>query len=228
MTKWQCIECGYFFDGVKPPDKCPGCNANCTYTDVSCYRPECGGPANPDPMVMGLITQRIGLSAPLRPVASPRPAAPPQKAPEALYVEKITKVALFQGLSEEEVKKVLSIGEVKICNRGDIVFKEGDEAVHIYVVEDGRLSVQTAEKHTIYTASAGDILGWSTLILPYQRTASAIAVEKARVVIIDQAKLQEFCEQNPPIGYKITRNVGRIIAVRMRTAKAMSEDMVYG
>ncbi len=224
MTKWQCIECGYFFDGVKPPDKCPGCGVGCTYADVTCYRPECGGPANPDPMVMGLITQRVGLTAPLRPTSPP--TAP--KAPEAVSVEKVSKAALFQGLNDSEIRQVLSIGQVKVCNPGDIVFKEGDEAVHIYIVEEGKLDIQTPEKQTVYTASAGDILGWSTLMLPYKRTASAIAAGKARVVIIDQAKLQEFCEKNSSIGYKITRNVGRLIATRMRTAKAMSADMVYG
>lgn len=224
MTKWQCIECGYFFDGEKPPDKCPGCNANCTYADVTCYRPECGGPANLDPMVMGMITQRVGLAAPLRP--SLPPTAP--KAPEAVSVEKVSKSILFQGLDDSEIRQVLSIGQARVYNSGDVVFKEGDEAVHIYVVEEGKLDIRTPEKQTVYTASAGDILGWSTLMLPYKRTASAIAANKARVVIIDQAKLQEFCEKNSPIGYKITRNVGRLIAIRMRTAKAMSADMVYG
>lgn len=224
MTKWQCIECGYFFDGVKPPDKCPGCKANCTYADVTCYRPECGGPANPDPMVMDLIAQRVGLKAPLRP-SSP-PTAP--KAAATVTVEKVSKAALFQGLDEGEIKQVMSIGQVKMCNPGDIVFRAGVEAVHIYVVEEGKLDIQTPEKQTVYTASAGDILGWSTLMLPYQRTASAVAADNARVVVIDQAKLQEFCEKNPSIGYRITRNVGRLIATRMRTAKAMSADMVYG
>jgi len=150
------------------------------------------------------------------------------KATEAVSVEKVTKAALFQGLNEEDIKKVLSIGQVRTYNAGDIVFKEGDDAVHIYIVEEGKLAVQTAEKQTVYTATPGDVLGWSTLVLPYKRTASAIAAEKATVVIIDQARLHEFCEQNPPIGYKITRNVGRTMAVRMRTAKAMSSDMVYG
>jgi len=172
-------------------------------------------------MVMSLITQRIGLVAPLRPISTGKTPAP-------ISVEKVTKTALFQGLSEEDIKKVLSIGQTRIYNPGDTVFKEGDDAVHIYIVEEGKLAVQTAEKQTVYTATTGDVLGWSTLILPYKRTASAIATEKARVVVIDQAKLHEFCEQNLPIGYKITRNVGRTMAARMRTAKAMSSDMVYG
>ena len=221
MSKWQCVECGYFADEAKPPDTCPGCHAHCTYTDVTCYRPECGGPPNPDPMVMSLITQRIGLIAPLHPMQ-------PGKAAEGVSVEKVTKAALFQGLNEEDIKKVLSTGHVRTYNAGDTVFKEGDDAVHIYIVEEGKLAVQTAEKQTVYTTTPGDVLGWSTLVLPYKRTASAIAVGKATVVILDQAKWHEFCEQNPPIGYKLTRNVGRTMAVRMRTAKAMSSDMVYG
>jgi CRP/FNR family cyclic AMP-dependent transcriptional regulator len=224
MTKWQCIQCGYYCDDVKPPDKCPGCGAACAYVDVTCYRPECGGPANPDPMVMGMLTKQVGLTAPFRPSQPPSE----KKAPEAVSVEKVSKAALFQGLSDDEIKQVLNIGLVKVCDPGDIVFKAGDEAIHIYIVEEGKLEIQTPEKQAVYTASAGDILGWSTLMLPYKRTASAVTKEKARVVIIDQAKLQEFCEKNASVGYKITRNVGRLIATRMRTAKAMSADMVYG
>ncbi|MDD5312417.1 MAG: cyclic nucleotide-binding domain-containing protein [Dehalococcoidia bacterium] len=170
---------------------------------------------------MGLITQRIGLVAPLRPSHQ-------EKTQEGVSVEKVTKAALFQGLRDEEINKLFSIGEVKTYTSGDVVFKEGDEAVHIYIVEEGKLAVQNAEKQTVFTATEGDVLGWSTLMLPYKRTASAIAEGKAKVVILDQEKIHDFCEQNPPIGYKITRNVGRMIAVRMRTAKAMSADMVYG
>jgi len=175
-------------------------------------------------MVMGMITQRVGLAAPLRPSSS---AAAP-KVPEAVSVEKVSKAALFQGLNDKETKQVLSVGQVRVYNLGEIVFKEGNEAVHIYVVEEGKLDIRTPEKRTVYSASPGDILGWSALMLPYMRTASGVAVEKSRVVIIDQAKLQEFCERNPSVGYKITRNTGRMIATRLRATKAMSVDTVYG
>jgi len=221
MAKWQCIECGYFFDGAKPPDKCPGCAGSCTYADVTCYRPECGGPVNPDPMVMGMITKRVGLAAPLRPTA-------PEKTQEPIYVEKVTKNALLQGLTDDEISRVLNLGHTKIYNPGDTVFNEGDEALRIYIVDDGKLAIQTPEKQSIYHAVTGDILGWSSLMLPYKRTASAIAETKARVIVLDQQKLQDFCEKNASIGYKITRNVGRIIAMRMRTSKAMPADVVYG
>jgi CRP/FNR family cyclic AMP-dependent transcriptional regulator len=221
MTKWQCVECGYFFDGARPPEPCPGCKSACSYIDVTCYRPECGGAVNVDPMLLSMITKRTGLAAPLR---------PSQKAAsqEIVYAEKVSKETLFQGLNGKEIQQVLGTGDIKTYEPGDIVFKEGAEAVHIYIVEQGKLAVLTPEGKAAYVASDGDVLGWSSLMLPYKRTASANALEKSRVVVIEQAKLQEFCARNPSIGYKITQNVGRIMAARMRTAKAMSVDLVYG
>jgi rubredoxin len=41
--------CGYTFGADVPPDKCPSCKETCSFQDVSCYIPECGGPGNIDP-----------------------------------------------------------------------------------------------------------------------------------------------------------------------------------
>ena len=229
MTKWQCVECGYFLEGEKPPERCPGCKLPCAYTDVTCYRPECGGPVNPDPTIMGQITQRIGLKAPLRPTAAPAQAKDTTKTVEekVVYAEKIRREALFQGLEDDEVKKVLSVGKQKYYPKGSVLFKQGEDA-EICIVESGKLSIRNEEGEEIYTASTDDVLGWSTLILPYMRTASAIAIQPSSVVTINSMKLNDFCEENPSIGYKINRSVGRMLGARMRTSKAMSADQIYG
>jgi len=229
MTKWQCVECGYFLEGEKPPERCPGCKLPCAYTDVTCYRPECGGPVNPDPTIMGMITQRIGLKAPLRPGIPTTAAKDTAKTVEekVVYAEKIRREALFQGLEDDEVRKVLSVGKQKYYPKGSVLFKQGEDA-EICIVESGKLSIRIEEGEEIYTASTDDVLGWSTLILPYMRTASAIAVGPSSVVVINPVKLNDFCEENPSIGYKINRNVGRMLGARMRTSKAMSADQIYG
>jgi hypothetical protein len=229
MTKWQCVECGYFLEGEKPPERCPGCKLPCAYTDVTCYRPECGGPVNPDPTIMGMITQRIGLKAPLRPSISPAGSKEEAKTvkEKVVYAEKVRKEALFQGLEEEEQKKVLSQGRSKHYPKDSVLFKEGEDA-EICIVESGKLSIRNEEGEEIYTASTNDVLGWSTLILPYMRTASAVAIQPSSVVIINSVKLNDFCEENPSIGFKINRNVGRMLGARMRTSRAMSADEIYG
>ncbi len=53
MTQWKCSDCDYTFGADSPPDHCPSCKKACTFTDVTCYIPECGGPGNIDPRLVG-------------------------------------------------------------------------------------------------------------------------------------------------------------------------------
>ena len=53
VTKWSCSQCGFVFDDETVPDRCPSCKEPCTFRDVTCYVPECGGPDNIDPRLVG-------------------------------------------------------------------------------------------------------------------------------------------------------------------------------
>lgn len=53
MTQWQCSNCGYQFQAESVPERCPSCKQTCTFSDVTCYTPECGGPGNVDPRLAG-------------------------------------------------------------------------------------------------------------------------------------------------------------------------------
>lgn len=53
MVQWKCSDCGYIFSSDNVPDKCPSCQHNCTFSDVTCYIPECGGEGNIDTRLLG-------------------------------------------------------------------------------------------------------------------------------------------------------------------------------
>jgi len=44
--KFQCSNCGYNLEQTEMPlpEKCPSCGQPCTWLDISCYIPDCGGP----------------------------------------------------------------------------------------------------------------------------------------------------------------------------------------
>ncbi len=48
-TFWQCRECGFILKALTIPDQCPSCFKKCEFKNVTCYTPECGGPAGIDP-----------------------------------------------------------------------------------------------------------------------------------------------------------------------------------
>ncbi len=45
---WMCSECEHVFQTNSLPQACPNCQKKCTFLDVSCYIPECGGLNNVD------------------------------------------------------------------------------------------------------------------------------------------------------------------------------------
>lgn len=228
MPKWQCIECGYFVqEANRPPDVCPSCSLRCSFTDVTCYRPECGGPVNPDPAVMKTLTGK-GVTPPLRPSLVEKEEAPET---DVVYGEKARMATLFHGVDEETMQKILSIGEKMVCEPGTVLFRAEDEATTMYFIQSGRVAVRVKEgktEKTVYTASEDDVLGWSTVVLPYQRTATAVVVEKAKVVAIDTAKFQNFCDKNAAMCYRVAQNLNRAVIARLRFAKASKVEEVYG
>ena len=53
MTQWKCSNCGYTFGADTVPEQCPSCKQACTFSDVTCYIPDCGGPDNIDLRLVG-------------------------------------------------------------------------------------------------------------------------------------------------------------------------------
>lgn len=60
MNYWMCAECNYVFAAESTSEECPNCHQKCTFTDVTCYIPECGGP---DHLDTRLIAQRARQKA---------------------------------------------------------------------------------------------------------------------------------------------------------------------
>jgi rubredoxin len=46
MTTWKCTNCGNTVSSDVPPETCASCGEHCEQVDVTCYVPECGGPAS--------------------------------------------------------------------------------------------------------------------------------------------------------------------------------------
>ena len=75
MTHWMCTTCGYYLQGSGPPERCPSCSQVCAFNDVTCYRPECGGDTNIDPLLVGHTLKMLK--------GTPEPAVKPKYAPSS-------------------------------------------------------------------------------------------------------------------------------------------------
>ncbi len=112
--------------------------------------------------------------------------------------------------------------------RGDVLFKEGDEADALYVVTRGRLAIAIANpidhRETVVSLmEPGDLFGEMAMLDDGPRSAMARALEPSTVVSIPyQAVLAVFRDQ-PHLLWGVTR----LLAKRLRVMDENLADSVF-
>lgn len=211
MIHWMCTTCGYYLQGTKPPNQCPGCSQLCTFNDVTCYRPDCGGESRPDPLLVGAT------------LGSFRALTVPQARPEVtpIVVEIMPPHGeIMKGLSEQQRQKVRKLGRIEEYKPNAIVCNGGTASQKLYLVEEGLVSVQSelgnGLRAPISLVFQGEAFGWSALVPPYRLTATVVAVSKSRVLSIERDPLLALMRSSPSLGLTIMENVATIMASRLR------------
>ena len=115
---------------------------------------------------------------------------------------------LLNGLSSAEAEQVLKLGTRMVVPAGTSLFRLGDPADRLFLVERGRIkltlpmSVRGPEEDTFVEERApGQAVGWSALIPPYRFTLTATAaLYDAEVIALPREALLTYFAGNPAPG----------------------------
>ena len=93
---------------------------------------------------------------------------------------------------------------------GDIVFREGDRADTLFLVESGRVHVWTSdERQLLASLGPGSILGEIAILLDAPRTATVRAVTACSMLTLTRRSVNELVRKYPSISAEMTRELGR-------------------
>jgi CRP/FNR family cyclic AMP-dependent transcriptional regulator len=128
----------------------------------------------------------------------------------------------FEGLDGTFMSLVVGCASNVRFKSGAYIFKEGDEANTFYLLREGKVALEIfAPQHRpiiVETLEAGDILGWSWLLPPYQWKFHAHAMADSRAIAIDGKCLRNKCEENHDLGYEVLKRFSGIIGLRLEAA----------
>ncbi len=79
----------------------------------------------------------------------------------------------------------------------------------------------------IETLGPGEVVGWSWLFPPYRWHFDAVALEPVRAVALDGLCLHAKCEENPRLGFDLTRRFAGVLVDRLQATRLRLLDM-YG
>jgi CRP-like cAMP-binding protein len=135
---------------------------------------------------------------------------------------------LVQGLPPAEADGVVALGTRLDVPGGGVLFRLGDAADVIYVIESGCLALRMpmdvggqAHDVVVEERGAGQTVGWSGLIPPHQFTLEAVALVDSTVVSLTRAALRRHFEAHPAVGWAVTQNLASVVGRRLQVIQAM-------
>ena len=143
----------------------------------------------------------------------------------------IAEHSFFAGLDQALLDMVAGCASNARFAAGTYILKEGDEANAFYLIREGKAVLQiSAPQHKpiiVDTLDAGDILGWSWLLPPFQWKFSAQAATALRAIALDATCLRTKCEEHHTLGYELLKRFSHIIERRLEATRFQLLD-VYG
>lgn len=138
-------------------------------------------------------------------------------------VERLAAVDIFAPLSADETAMLAQAATSHVFAPGETVIRAGDPGSSMFVVHNGRVSVQVSENgraRTVATLSEGAFFGEMALFTGELRTANIVAIEETEVLEIGHAAMKQVFDTNPDL----VESLSHIIAER-RQGLVASEDL---
>ncbi len=137
----------------------------------------------------------------------------------------------FEGMPDEDIKRLTGCAKRVCFPAGTFIFKEGEEARTFFCIQSGQvaLEIHAPPKGTfqIDSRKAGDVVGWSWIVVPYRWYCDVRAVEEVRALAFDGACLRGQWDENPRLGYEMYQ---RFVPLMHRSLQATRLQLldIYG
>lgn len=136
-------------------------------------------------------------------------------------IDLLQSMPVFGGVSKEALEFLIDHSTILHLSSGEYFFREGDSAVSMFVLEQGKVVVSKqwkGESHLLEQLSHGDCFGEMALLDLFPRSASVMAMETCHAIELHHATLLKLYQFNLEQFTIIQMNIGREISRRLRAA----------
>lgn len=147
-------------------------------------------------------------------------------------IEILQRIPILEGLSADELGKVLEVMTESEVSPGEEIIREGEPGDTLYVLVEGSVQVSKAVTLKISRRDFGEkekrlsvlegrhlpVFGEVALLENSERTATVTALAQSRLLQIERSRFERLCDQEPVIGCRILRNIAKDVCARLRKA----------
>ncbi len=133
---------------------------------------------------------------------------------------------IFEGFSEEQIKKTLGVCVRKNYKKDQFVFEEGDSSQNLYMILKGYINIYKWDKdHTsqllICSIRQGKFFGEISFVSGLPRNASAKAIQPAEILVLSKEALSSL----PDLEKKMSSNITGLRIDRIELSEKLISEL---
>ena len=136
------------------------------------------------------------------------------------------------GMSRPQLMLLTDCAIAVHFKKGQTILREGDFANRFYLIESGRVVLESGEglgePVMVDTIGPGDLLGWSWMFQPYVWRFTARAAEPTEAIFFYGTILREYCERDHSLGYELFKRITPIMLRRLQAARTKMLGVHHG
>jgi CRP/FNR family cyclic AMP-dependent transcriptional regulator len=127
----------------------------------------------------------------------------------------LRQVPLFSGMDASDLEHLATVVRHKAVSKASVVFREGDPGDEFLVVVEGSVKIELnsedGKELTLAILRPYQFLGELSLLDDFPRSATVVALEDCRFLVISKADFHRVVDTYPRMGFPILRALTRRI-----------------
>lgn len=136
----------------------------------------------------------------------------------------LSRCVLFGSMEPDELDQLLQFARFETIEAKQVAFHKGSHGNEMFAIASGRVKISAFSldgKEILFDIlESGDVFGELSLLDGKERSASVTAIERCRLLVLEQRYFLPFLENNPRIGIKMLT----ALCERLRATNETLED----
>jgi CRP-like cAMP-binding protein len=111
---------------------------------------------------------------------------------------------------------------------GEYLGREGETAMHFYLIHSGHVSIETHNQDgkvvPLEVVGPGEAVGWSWLVPPHRWQFDCRAIDAVKGIALDAEWLREKCEQDHTLGHGLLKRLVVVLARRLAATRLLLSE----
>jgi len=141
--------------------------------------------------------------------------------------EFLKKVPIFSGLSDSDLELLLGISRERLYPKDSIIFQKDDVGNFFFLICSGRVKVvietEEGKEAILSILYPTEFFGEMSLLDGEPRSATIVALEDTRVLLIQRDDFMKLLQKYPDISLKILK----ALSLRLRKANRQIETLMF-